>query len=48
MRPCVGVPALHIAPFCTMAEIKNGTYTLADIELFNQAIHELIESAQDV
>jgi len=30
-----------------MAEIKNGIYTLADVELFNQVIDELIESAHN-
>jgi hypothetical protein len=31
-------------PLCTMAEINNGTYTLADIELMNQTISEALEA----
>lgn len=29
---------------CTMADIKNGVYTLADIERMNQAMAEMLES----
>jgi hypothetical protein len=34
VTPCIGVPALHIPPMCTWAELGDGTYTLADVQLF--------------
>jgi hypothetical protein len=45
MRPCVGVVGL-CPPFCTWAELNNGTYSLADVELFNQAIEEMIAARE--
>lgn len=44
MRPCVGIPDV-CPPLCTMAQINDGTYSLADIEVMNQAIEEALDAA---
>lgn len=46
MRPCTGIPKYHVPPYCTWAELNDGTYTLADVELFNQALDEIIDNVQ--
>lgn len=43
MRPCVGIDGV-CPPLCTMQDIDNGTYTLADIEMMNQTISEALEA----
>lgn len=42
MRPCVGVPKL-VSPLCSYKELQDGTYTLADVERFNQTLDEIME-----
>ena len=42
MTPCVGVEGV-CPPLCTWAELKNGTYSLYDVEMFHAAIDELVE-----
>lgn len=44
MRPTVGIEGV-CPPLCTMNEINNGTYTLAEIEEMNQAMHEMLEES---
>ena len=40
MAPCVGIPQL-CPPLCKYHELKDGTYTLADVERFHQTMIEL-------
>lgn len=43
MRPCVG--AGNVCPaLCTWAQLEDETYSLADVERFNQAIDDVIEA----
>ena len=42
MRPCVGVPNL-LPPLCKYSDLRDGTYTLADVEMFNQTIDEMVK-----
>lgn len=42
MRPCVGVPRL-LNPLCSYKDLQDGTYTLGDVERFNQTIDEVVE-----
>lgn len=37
MAPCVGEPGV-CPPLCRWAELEDGTYSLADVERFNQTI----------
>ena len=37
MAPCIGEPGI-CPPLCRWAELTDGTYTLADVERFNQTI----------
>ncbi len=46
MRPCVGIPQIGVQPFCTWKELNDGTYNLADVELFHQAMDEIIDIAR--
>lgn len=39
MRPCVGLEGV-ISPLCTWQELNDGTYSIADVELFNNMIRE--------
>lgn len=52
MRPCVGVldsrGTLICPPLCKYHELQDGTYTLADVERFHIAMHELIEARLNV
>ncbi len=41
MRPCTGI-ANVCPPLCTLAETRDGTYTLADIQRFHYAMDEMI------
>ncbi|ACG60371.1 hypothetical protein phiPLPE_49 [Iodobacter phage PhiPLPE] len=43
MRPCVGVGGA-CPPLCTWAQLEDGTYSLADVEMFNQALDDVIEA----
>lgn len=45
MRPCTGINGL-CPPFCTWAQLNDGTYSLADVEMFNQAMDEIIDAAE--
>lgn len=45
MMPCIGIPRLGIGPFCRWAELTDGTYSLADVERFHQAMAYLIAKA---
>ena len=45
MRPCVGVNGL-CPPLCQYHQLTDGTYSLADVEMFNQTIDELIDIAE--
>ena len=42
MTPCTGVEGV-CPPLCTWSELKDGTYSLYDVEMFHAAIDELIE-----
>src|SRR5690606_1063213 len=46
MRPCVGVNGVCPA-LCTWAQLNDGTYSLEDVERFNQAIDELVRSHRE-
>lgn len=41
MNPCVGIPEL-CPPLCSWRELTDGTYTLADVEMFNQTLDEIL------
>lgn len=41
MQPCVGVVNV-CPPFCTWAELHDGTYTVTDVLRFHIAMDELI------
>jgi hypothetical protein len=43
MRPCVGIEGV-CPPLCTWAQLNDGTYSLGDVERFNQAIDELFKA----
>lgn len=43
MNPCVGVPDI-CPPLCSWHQLTDGTFTLADVEMFNQALNEMIEA----
>lgn len=45
MRPCVGIAGL-CPPLCTWAQLTDGTYSLADVERFNQTILEIVDAAE--
>lgn len=45
MRPCVGIAGL-CPPLCTWAQLIDGTYSLADVERFNQTILEIVDAAE--
>ena len=45
MRPCVGIVGL-CPPLCMWAQLTDGTYSLADVERFNQTIGEIVEAAE--
>nr|DAI76097.1 MAG TPA: hypothetical protein [Caudoviricetes sp.] len=40
MTPCVGIEGIA-PPLCRWHELTDGTYNLADVERFNQALAEL-------
>lgn len=42
MRPCVGIPEV-CPPLCTWAQLKDGSISLAEVEMFNQTIMELLD-----
>ncbi len=44
MRPCTGVDGV-IPPLCNWQQLNDGTYSLADVELFNTTIREEYEAA---
>ncbi|WP_174233111.1 hypothetical protein [Neopusillimonas maritima] len=46
MRPCVGVNGI-CPPLCTRAQLTDGTYSLEDVEMFNQAIEELVRAHKE-
>ena len=46
MQPCIGIPRLGIPPFCSWKELNDGTYSLADVEIFHQAMGELLDAAE--
>ena len=41
MAPCIGEPGI-CPPLCRWAELTDGTYTLADVERFNQTLFDLV------
>ena len=43
MLPCVGVKDI-CPPLCKWSDLIDGTYSLADVEMFNQTISELIDA----
>ncbi len=43
MRPCVGIPRL-CPPLCTWSQLIDGTYSLADVERFNQALWDILDA----
>lgn len=45
MQCCIGIEGL-CPPFCTWAELNDGTYNLYDVELFTQAMIELVNIAK--
>lgn len=47
MRPCVGVSGV-CPPLCTWAQLNDGTYSLEDVERFNQSIDELVRVHKEV
>lgn len=46
MRPCVGADGI-CPPLCTWAQLTDGTYSLEDVERFNQAIDELVRTHRE-
>ena len=42
MQPCVGVVGA-CPPLCTWSQLEDGTYSIADVEMFNQTIGDLLE-----
>jgi hypothetical protein len=42
MRPCTGVNGI-CPPLCTWAELNDGTYSLEDVERFNQTITQMVD-----
>jgi hypothetical protein len=45
MQPCIGLPRFGVPPFCTWKELNDGTYSLADVELFHQTMMEIEDIA---
>jgi hypothetical protein len=41
----MGLPKLGVPPFCSWKELNDGTYTLADVEIFHQAMFDIIEAS---
>ena len=41
MRPCVGLPGL-VPPLAKWSDVMDGTYSLADFEMFNQTLDEIL------
>ena len=46
MRPCMGVNGI-CPPLCTWAQLTDGTYSLEDVERFNQAIDEMVRAHRE-
>jgi hypothetical protein len=44
-QPCVGVDGI-CPPLCKWSELNDGTYTLADVALFNNVIKEKVKHYQ--
>ena len=42
MTPCTGVEGV-CPPLCKLSELKDGTYSLYDVEMFHATIDELID-----
>lgn len=42
MRPCTGINGI-CPPLCTWSQLQDGTYDLADVETFNQAITQMLD-----
>lgn len=40
MRPCIGIPRVQ-PPLCSYRELQDGTYTLADVLMFNITLDEI-------
>lgn len=40
----MGVPNV-CPPLCTWAQLKDGTYSMGDVERFNQTIMEMVDHA---
>jgi hypothetical protein len=40
MRPCIGIPRV-CGPLCAYKDLKDGTYTIADVLLFNMTLDEI-------
>jgi hypothetical protein len=43
MRPCIGIVG-HCPPLCTMMQLEDGTYTLANVKEFHNTLDEILES----
>ncbi|KKM21957.1 hypothetical protein LCGC14_1630200 [marine sediment metagenome] len=41
MRPCTGIHGI-CPPLCKWAELNDGTYSLEDVEMFNQTMNQMI------
>lgn len=46
MQPCVGLPGLGVPPFCSWRELNDGTYSLADVERFHQAMTDILDISE--
>lgn len=45
MQCCTGIEGL-CPPLCTWAELNDGTYNICDVEMFNQAMTEMVKAAE--
>ena len=41
IRPCIGVEGV-VPALCTYKELQDGTYSLGDVERFNQVIADMV------
>lgn len=43
MQPCVGITNV-CPPLCSFKELKDGTYSLADVEMFHQTMQAMLDA----
>lgn len=43
MRPCAGIDGV-CPPLCKWSDLYDGTYSLADVEMFNVAMDEMLQN----